>query len=307
MSNLHFSYLGLNERLYQFHERGVKDIDCSLLISLEKEYYEGENMKLIMKDLRELMKGKKILMDYNGIKQEFKINQLNLQLGDTLNRHMFYYRFCTKYFDEHKIYKEELIPLEIREKFNQDSYIAGTKEGKDWFRDNLEAIQLFSDQKKLTKDFEISDGITTIFEETENTPKLVITSYGYWYKHPRYNEIEKALEDLCNMKEQFINNCYKFEAERFLLRLEKRNEAPKYKDLFLKQSYKYLFDETIPSVIENGKNIPNNHIDLYSSGLTPAHLTIYEGKKAKNSILTQDYLKNLLNGLNDSDWITIKS
>ena len=75
--NLYFSYLGLNERLYQFYQRGVKDIDCSLLISLEKEYYEGENMKLIMTDLRRLMNNKKILMDYNGIKKEFNIKKLN--------------------------------------------------------------------------------------------------------------------------------------------------------------------------------------------------------------------------------------
>lgn len=307
MSNLYFSYLGLNERLYQFHERGVKDIDCNLIISLEKEYYQGDNMKLIIADLRKLMNNKKISMDYKGIKEEFNVKKMSFIVGDTLNRHMFYYRYCTKYFDEHNIDKEELIPLEIREKFNQDSYIAGTQEGKDWFRDNIEAIQLFSDEKQLTKDFKISDEITTVFEETKTTQKLDYICYSIWYKHPRYIEIMKALNDLINMDNSIINRCYNHEAEYFFERLNKRGETPKYKDLFIQQSKKYLIDETVPFIILNSNKEPNKFLDFYYFGELPYHFGVYNGKKAKNNELIQKYLKTVLRGIDDYGRVSLRA
>ena len=304
--NLHFTYFGLEDRLRKFKNHNVQNLDVSLIVSLEKDYYMGENMKLIMKDLKGLFKNKKIIIDIDGETNEFKINYLNLQLGDTLNWHTFYYRYCIDYFEKHNIDKEELIPENIRKQFKENAHIAGINEGKQWFIDNLEAIQLFSDEKQLTKDFNLTDGITTIFEETDYTPKLQLTCYSYWYKHSRYYEIEKSLKELCSMENSLIDDCYKFEAERFFIRLSKRNETPKFKDLFLKQSYKYLFDETMPSVIENSSNNPNNYMDLYFGGLTPAHITIYDGKRAKKNPIIQQYLKTSLKGLNDAEWVTIK-
>ena len=305
-NNLYFSYLGLNERLYQFYQKGIKDIECNIIISLEKEYYQGENMKLIMSDLRKLMKNKKISMNYNGIKEDFNIKKLGLFVGDTVNRYNLYYRHCAKYFDEHNINKEELIPLEIREQFQKDSYIEGTQEGKDWFKDNLEAIQLFSDEKKLTKDFKISDDITTIFEETEDTPGLYYICYNIWYKHPRYNDMKKALDELINMEDSIIDRCYNHESRYFYERLDKRGETPKYKDLFVQQSKQYLIDETIPAVILNSENKPNNYFDFYYFGKLPHHLEIYNGKKAKNNKVIQNYISTFIKGADDCCQVVLR-
>ncbi|MDD2840373.1 MAG: hypothetical protein PHY80_04610 [Rickettsiales bacterium] len=304
--NLYFSYLGLNERLYQFYERGVKDIDCNLIISLEKEYYQGENMKLIMADLRKLMSNKKISMDYNGIKEEFNIKKIGLFVGDTVNRHNLYYRYCAKYFDEHNIDKEELIPLKVKEQFQKEAYIAGTQEGKDWFKDNLEAIQLFSDEKKLTRDFKITDEITTIFKETETTPKLEYICYNYWYTHQKYKEIETALMELYKLQNSVIEKVYNQEAEYFYERFERRNEAPKYKNLFIQQSKKYLIDETIPAVILNSNKEPNNFFDFYYYGKLPHHFEVYNGKRANNNLIIQKYLETVLYGINDYARITLR-
>ena len=53
---LHFNYLNLDEILNKFYEKNIDNVDLQLLISLEKDYYIGENMKLIMSDIRKLTK-----------------------------------------------------------------------------------------------------------------------------------------------------------------------------------------------------------------------------------------------------------
>lgn len=304
--NLYFSYLGLNERLYKFYQNGVRDLSISLLISLEKEYYEGENMKLIMKDLRSLMKGKKISLNYNGVNTEFKINKLNLFVGDTLNRHMFYYRYCEKYFKENNIKEEKLIPLEIRQQFEKTAYTAGTQEGKDWFRDNLEAIKLFSDEKIITKEFQIGDDITTIFNETDDTPQLDYICYNHWYSHPKYKEIEKSLLESFQLEKSIVDRCYNHEANYFYERLKKRGQAPEFEDLFVQQSKKYLIDETIPAVILNSTSKPNNYFDIYYYGKLPHHFEVYNGKEAKNNKMLQEYIQTKLVGIDDCGYISLR-
>lgn len=304
--NLYFSYLGLDERLKQFRDNNVRDIDINLIISLEKEYYMGENMKLIMQDLRKLMDGKKIIRELDGKLEEFYIKKLGLFVCDTLNHHMFYYRHCAKYFDEHNIDEEELIPLKTRQEFEKISYLEGTQEGKDWFKDNLEAIQLFSDEKKLTKDFIIGDNITTIFEETETIPGLEYICYNYWYSHPRYKEIEKNLNELINMEYSVIKKSYNHEAEYFYDRLDKRGETPKYKDLFIKQSFKYLLDETIPVAILNSEKEPTNFFDIYYYGKLPHHFEVYGGKKAKNNKLIQEKVQSTLKGIDNVSYVSLR-
>lgn len=304
--DLHFSYLGLDERLRQFRDNNVRDININLIISLEKEYYMGENMKLIMQDLRKLMDGKKIIRELDGKLEEFYIKKLGLFVGDTLNHHMFYYRHCANYFDKHNIDEEELIPLKTRQEFEKISYLEGTQEGKDWFKDNLEAIQLFSNEKQLTKDFIITDDITTIFEETETTPGLEYICYNHWYSHPRYKEIEKNLNELVNMEYSVIKKSYNHEAEYFYDRLNKRGETPKYKNLFIKQSFKYLVDETMPAVILNSKKNPNNFFDMYYYGKLPKHFEVYGGKRAKNNKLIQEKIKNTLKGIDNVGYISLR-
>ena len=58
-NNLHFFYLGLDEMLRKYRYNNIREIETSLLISLEKEYYTGSNMELILKDQKNLKKNKK--------------------------------------------------------------------------------------------------------------------------------------------------------------------------------------------------------------------------------------------------------
>lgn len=303
----YFNYLYLNEIFNKFYNNGVDNVDISLLISLEKEYYEGKNFKLIMSDLRKLMKNKEIICDINGKKEKFKINKLSLQVGDVLNRHMFYYRHCADYFKKHNVDREELIPEEIKQEFESISYEEGKQEGKDWFKDNIDAINLFSDDKVLTKDFFIGDDITTIFEETEETPKLEYICYEHWLKHPRYDKINKTIIDICNNKDcSFVDRCYTYEAECFYNRLAKRNEAPEFRNLFIQQSKKYLIDETAPSTIENSTNTPNNYTEIYYHGLVASHYLVFLSRHAKNNKIVKESVDTVLSGIKNYTQITIK-
>lgn len=130
-NNLHFFYLGLDEMLKKYRDNNIREIETSLLISLEKEYYTGTSMELIMKDLKKLTKNKKIVRELDGKLEEFQIKNINIFIGDALNHHMFYYRYCVKYFDEHNISDENLIPEDIKKEFIERSYIDGINEGKE--------------------------------------------------------------------------------------------------------------------------------------------------------------------------------
>ena len=289
---LYFNYLNLEEILNKFHKSNINNVDLTLIISLEKDYYMGENMKLIMSDLRRLMNNKEIVWNIDGKLEKFKIRTLRFDVGDVLNRHMFYYRHCADYFDKNNIDQEELIPLEIRKDFEEKSYIEGKEEGKDWFKSNIDAFNLFSNEKVLTKDYYIGDDITTIFEETEDTPKLEYICYEHWYKHYNYNNIYEILLELTSKPDMIMDRCYVYEANYFYNRLSMRGETPKYKNTFIQQSKKYLIDETAAMVILNSANEPNNNFDMYYFGKLPHHFNVYYGKQAKNNQVLQDYIKN---------------
>ena len=305
---LYFSYLNLDEILNKLYKNNIDNVDLQLLISLEKDYYMGENMKLIMSDLRKLMNNKEIVWNIDGKLEKFKVNKLSLFVGDVLNRHMFYYRHCADYFDEHNIDQEELLPSEVREDFEKKSYIEGKEEGKDWFKDNIDAFNLFSDEKVLTKDYYIGDDITTIFEETESTPKLEYICYEHWYKQPEYKKIEEPLFKMINDPDCFaIDRCYTHEAEYFYERLKKRNKTPKYKDLFIQQSRKYLIDETMPLVL-NTYNRVNNTIEFYYYGKLSMHLEVYNGSRIKNNKTINNYIKNYnLDNIGNNNRISIRN
>ena len=290
-SLLYFNYLNLDKTLNKFYKNGLDNVDIQLLISLEKDYYMGENMKLIMSDLRRLMNNKEIVWNINGKLEKFKVNKMSLIVGDVINRYIIYYRYCVDYFDKHNINKESLIPLEIRKDFEEKSYIEGKEEGKDWFKSNIDAFNLFSNEKVLTKDYYIGDDITTIFEETEDTPKLEYICYEHWYKQPEYKKIEEPLLKMINDPEcSAIDRCYTHEAEYFYERLKKRNKTPKYKDLFIQQSRKYLIDETVPFVL-NTRNCINNIVEFYYYGKSPMHLEVYKGRGVKNNKTINSYIR----------------
>ncbi len=304
-TNTNFQYLNLDKILHELYNSNIDNVNLYLLVSLEKDYYIGDNLKKIVLDLKRLIKGKEIIWNIYGKPEKFKVNKLSLFLGDTLNRHMFYYRHCAKYFDEHNIDQEELIPLEIRKQFEEISYKEGKQEGKDWFKDNIDAFNLFSDEKVLTKDFYIGDDITTIFEETDNTPKLEYICYGYWYNQPEYKKIEELFFKMIHDENcSSVDRCYTYEAESFYNRLDKRGETPKYKDLFIQQSKKYLMDETIPAIILSSTDT-NNNLNIYYHGKTQPHFLIYKGKHFVHNKVGQSYLNCGLQGLLKYEQITI--
>ena len=82
--SLYFSYLNLEEILNKFYKNNINNVDLTLIISLEKDYYMGENMKIIMSDLRRLMNNKEIIWNINGKLEKFKVNKLSLFVGDVL-------------------------------------------------------------------------------------------------------------------------------------------------------------------------------------------------------------------------------
>lgn len=304
--DLYFSYLFLSETLKKFYEENIDTIDISLLISLERDYYAGENMKLIMSDLRKLVHNKEIIWTVNFKKEKFKVKNLKIFVGDALNQHMFYYRHCADYFDKHNVSDEEQIPLDLRKDFEKISRDEGKQEGIDWFMSNIDALNMFSDEKILTKNFEVNDHITTLFEETDETPKLEFLRYEYYYDHNKYNNILNAVENL-KANCDFIGRAYTNEAEYFYERLERRHETPKYKDLFVKQSEKYLTDETVPPVISTQNEKLNNHVDFYYYGKLPMHLGVYRGKKSKNCDMLNQYInKNVLTGITDINRVTLR-
>ena len=306
-ASLYFGYLNLDNTLKKFYDNNIDNVDATLIISLEKEYYMGENMKLIMSDLRKLMKGKKLVCDIDGKLAEFKVNSLKVFICDTLNVHTFYYRHCAKYFNETGTDDENLIPFELKKEFEKMSFIESKEAGQVWFRDNIDAFNLFSDEKVINKDFLLDDGITTVFEETEETPKLECIRYEYYYKLKEYYKMLDAIEDL-KRNCDFIDRAYTNEAEYFYDRLKNRNEAPEYKELFLRQSRRYLTDETVPAIISTQSNEhPNNNIEFYYYGKLPMHLQVYCGKKGKNSNLLNQYIDSgLLKGINDVNRVTLR-
>lgn len=274
--------------LNKLYKNNVDNVNINLLISLEKEYYDGENLKLIMSDLKKFIDGKKIVRNINNKVYEFKINKLSLLMHDSLNEYMFYYRHCVDYFKKKNVDREELIPDSVKEEFKKIAYIDGKEEGADWFRHNIDAINLLSEQKVLTKDFVLNDEVTTIFEETENIPKVETIRYDYWWNHPDYEESKQSFMNVVNDPDcSIIDNCFAYEADYFYRRLDNRGETPEFKDFFVRQSKKYLIDETIASLITT-----DNVLTLYYYGRAPSHYTIFDSKKAKNNPKIQYALQN---------------
>ena len=298
-NKLYYNYLNLSEVLEGFYKNNIDNITLTLLISLGNSYYMGDNFKMIISDLQKLLKGK--IIKYKD--KEFKVNKLTLMVGDTLRRHVFYYNHCAEYFKKHNIDKEELIPLEIRKEFDNISYQDGLEESKEWLLKNIDGINSFSNDKKIDDSFKTNNDITTIFEETDLMQKLEYMSYNHYYNNPKYKDIENKLKVAMKISDGLINRCYDFEANTFCNRLLRRGEVIDFKDLFIQQSKKYLFDETIPVAIRMSLN---NNCDIYYHSNTPLHCIIYNGKNVKNNKELNEYVLNNLNEIRQYIQVTIK-
>lgn len=181
------------------------ELDISLPISLEKNFYNEQYFKDFIVAIKEYVN--------NGFKFEdktIKVKKVRLDVGDILNRHIWYYRYCEKYILDNDISNEKEIPKKRRGKFKKDAYLRGKKQGKEWFKNNIDAInQLIPKEFRLSKDFQLNDEITILYKGDKNNPKIEYISHDYWLKHPEYKKIEKALNEVCEIENSVIKRAYK--------------------------------------------------------------------------------------------------
>lgn len=296
-----FNYLNLNKYLRELHTKGIHDINLMLLISLEKEYYEGENLKRIMLDLKRLCNS--LVCEFDGEEVKFKVNKVSLDVGDILNRHNIMYRYNAEYMKKHGLEKEEDIPPPILEEFKARAYEAGRQQGRDWFRDHaVDAINgMFGDEDgdgaggiKIPKDFGIGSGVTQISAGDDRFPPLEYICADYWLEHPRYELVAKGIEEVRNLPFSFLEKSYIHEAKYFLQRLVKRGEVDNFPDMFIKYSKDYLVEETIEKIIICQES--HSNIEFYYYCSEPQFSKIFRSKDANKSKILQEQISSVLNG-----------
>jgi len=227
-----------------------------------------------------------------------------IEVGDVLNRHMWYYRHCEKYMLENNLETEEQISEKIRNQFKRTAYKEGKEQGREWFRKNIEAINLLmSNNHKLISSFKLNDEITILNQSDNESPKLEFVCYEYWLKHSRYKEVEKALTEVRELPDSIIERAYNHEADFFYDRLSKRQDIHK-KNLFIKQSKKYLIDETIPAVIKHSDF--DNLLEFYFGGRENNHTQVCKGRKAQNDSTLKKYFNGKLKGADKRRFVGIK-
>jgi len=275
MKNQSFKYKLIETKNKNLNVSQKKPLILDLLISLEKDCYEGGFFYLLMNSFRNsFLKEDLLKKQYSA-----NISKIRIDVGDVLNRHNWYYRYCEKYMLENNLKEENQIPKNIQEQFHKEAYQKGKEQGREWFKNNINAInQLIPEGHKLNKDFKISNGITTLYEGDKNNPKIEYICYEYWLKHPKYKTTENVLKKIMNLEESGFKKALDYESEYFCKRIAKGKNIQK-KFLFLKQTKKYIFDETIPIIIKK----PNNILEFYFGGRDIATSQYFAGRKAQNN------------------------
>jgi len=277
----------LNLELDKIHN---ENIIINLPISIEKNIY-NEHLSNFFQFITKTI---------FSISTTCKCSCIQLDVGDILNRHNWYYRYCEQYMFKKKINKEEQIPKKIRESFYKKAYIAGQKQGENWLKENISYInQLIPKEYKLNKDFQIKDGITILYKGDKNNPKIEYISHKYWLEHKKYKKIKKQLEEICATDDSVVDRSIKYTSKNFYNLVK---ESIKYKELFIKQSYKYLFDETISATIMSNQH---NCLEFYCGNEIPP-IQALRGRKAQKSIIIKKYLDKDLEGIKNRKFIPIQ-
>ncbi len=301
--NLEFNYLNLRKYLIDLYNQKQTEIEIFLTISLEKEYYEGEHLKQILLDIQKLSQN--LVLSINGKDIKFKVNTIKMVVGDVLNRHRWIYRGQAKYMLEHNLTIEDTITPNIKKEIASRAYIQGKEQGFDWFKRNIESFNLLFGDKKLNKNFQLGNEITQIFDGNENCPPMYYICYEYWYKHPKYNEIQNALTKVRSLPNSIVERAYNYESEYFLRRLKNRNEIIEFENMFLKYSKDYLVDETIKNSLIYQIN-KFFLIELYYYGKEGKFTTVFKGKKAKNNPEILKGIQNELKYIDCRRFVTIR-
>ena len=302
---LEYKYLGLKKYLIDLHNKNIHDINLFLLISLEKDYYEGENLKKIVKDLVKLSNN--LFLEINGEKINFKVNKISFDVGDILNRHRWIYRYNEKYAIENGLNdnEEDKIPENIKNEIQEKAYQTGKQQGFNWFKNHcIDAInEVLPENKKIDKNFQLNNDITSIFEGNKEIPTIEYICYTHWLEHKDYKHIEEILNKIRFLDNSVIERSFNYEANYFLERLINRNEKPKFPINFVKHSKDYLIDETIKDIVINNES---KNILLYYFGTELGVFTAFKGKKAKSDIRIQEYYKAELSNIDEMAWVAIR-
>lgn len=315
--NLDFKYLNLNKYLLKMYEQGIQDINIFLLISLETEYYQGENFKKIIKDLINLSKNLVMdfdILDENGKptgkkteKVKFKVNKISIDVGDTANRWRWIYRYNEKYMLENNLINEEDLPQNIVEQIKTQSYETAKQQGKDWFKDHaVDTINLILPKKhQITKDFQLNEAITNIFGGNNEIPQIEYICYDHWLNHSKYKAIEKALLAVRNLEDSVVEKAYDHEVKYYIARMDKKDIFAEFPKMFFKYSKLYQFDETMPMVIRH-QDVKNN-FEFYWFGRESCYTEVFRGKKVQNNEIIKHHLANELKGIADRNYTSIKN
>lgn len=301
-NELTFNYLNFNKYLYELYKQGINSINILLLISLETTYYEGENLKQIILDLKKLSNN--IICNFDGKEIKFKVNKIQIDCGDVLNRHRWIYRFNEEYMLENNLTSEEQIPENVRESIKIRAYEAGKQQGFDWFRKNIEAFnQLFNLNEKLDKMYNLGSGITKFYNGCKDCPSMEYICYEYWLSHPRYKIVEKAVNEIRELKGSILERIFKDESRFFLKRLNKRNEFQAFPEMFRKYSIEYLADEVVKYELTQ---MDESCIKFYF-GPEVRHNIVIRSDKAKKVELIKNHLEHDLIGMSRASCVEIKS
>jgi hypothetical protein len=264
-----FQYKLLEKFLNSSYKKNKPKI-FNLLISLDKSYYEKEFFNLLLKSFKDLI-----------LKYKIPVYKIRFDVGDILNRHNIYYKYILEYIKKNNLNSFNQISKKISDDFYKKAYNYGKKQGEKWLKNNVEAInQLIPDRYKLSKDFKIGNGITTLYKGDKNNPAVEYICYEHWLKHPKYKTIKKTLQKICEEKNHPFKRAIQYEAEYFYERMSKKEKISD-KEFFLQQTKNYIFDETIPVIIKNSSQF--NLIEFYYGGRDLLTSLYFKGRKAQNN------------------------
>jgi len=278
------------------------NIVASLSISLGRKEYHEKNLENFMKKIAETIKNNGIrYFDKNKKENIYKIKKVILDVGDTLNRFTWYYKYLEKYLLTNKITKEELVSKKERREFLKKATETSKQQGIDWFYKNLKSInQLIPDKEKyLTEKFKLKKEKTILYKDTKFSVEFI--SHEYWRNHTRSKEIIKALNEVCKIKNSPIQRAFEYEATNFYENVSKYKKIY-FKDIFIEQSMAYLKDEFINFTILYDNN---NTVEFYLGALS-SFSQAFNGSKAQNNPVIQKYLQGPLKGADQRKFIQIK-
>jgi hypothetical protein len=297
----------LQKFLELFAKINKNSIIINLPLSIDSKFYNNKNILLKFFELINFYakNGFEYLDKKTNFKKKFKVEEIQLDIGDTLNRHNFYFWEINHYMVKNNLINYSDIPKNIKEHSKIKSYQKAKNEGLKWFRNNIDIINiLLPKEKKINENFHIKDEKTIIYEGNKFHPKISYIRHDYWLNNKQYKNIQKNFINACKEKDSKIKNVFNVEATYFYNKVLK-NENFKIidKKFFIKNAEEYLKDEAIVFTILYKNNI--NLLEFYL-GWENNFSQAFRGKKIKKDKLMQKYLQNELKGADQRKFVSIK-